>query len=41
MSAKVGSTVLFDGEPCAGGDVGAGDVDIKRLGKGLFGDSYR
>ena len=31
MSAKVGSTVLFDGEPCAGGFVGAEDFDIDKV----------
>ena len=34
MSAKVGYTVLFYGEPCAGGVVGAEDVDIDEAWEG-------
>ena len=33
MISKVGSTVLFDREPCAGGVVGAEDVDIDEAWK--------
>ena len=35
MSAKVGSTMLFDGEPCAGCVVGAKDVDIDEAWEGI------
>ena len=35
ISAKVGSTVLFDGEPCAGAVVGTGDFDIYEACKGI------
>ena len=34
MSATVGSTV-FDGEPCAGGVVGAEDVEIDEAREGI------
>ena len=34
MSATVGS-IVFDGEPCAGGVVGAKDVDINEAWEGI------
>ena len=37
----MGSTVLFDREPCVGGVVGAGDVDINEACEGIFGGSSR
>ena len=37
VSAVVGYTVLFDGEPCSGGVVGAGDVDIDEACEGNIG----
>ena len=35
MSAKVGSTVLFDREPCVGGVVGSEDVYIDEAWEGI------
>ena len=35
MSAKVSSTVLFDGEPWADGVVGSEDVDIDEAWEGI------
>ena len=37
ISDVVGSTVLFDGELCVGGVVGAGDVDIDEASDGNVG----
>ena len=37
ISAVVGSTVLFDGELCVGGFVGAGDVEIDEASDGNVG----
>ena len=38
ISDVVGSTVLFDGELCVGGVVGAGDVDIDEASDRKVGD---